>query len=340
MRLDSVKLQLAPERPGLVNLSRLTFNEKTKPSGEVDSWYDAQNLTHGFNSLRFKPDTGPVLQLSAKVLLDEYPKGLGLDTLERAAYEITRTGAVSVTADELAGAVVRTADVTANLDVGRDQVPAYLSALRILSANPRYRFTEHAGTVTFRSKAKRVSHRLTAYAKGNELELARNREFVRAAGMGVYNALSGCLRVERNARSRAAVRDCAGRESGRVTLLELLEGPRQPVADLFDRIESGTSVRTLFDEVEQMQASGLKFYQIEKQLGQRAIIEQCNGDLDTVRELIKRCVKGNVSRYVRQYREVLASMIAKEAADADAADREGPTWELVRDVQQRLRQAA
>lgn len=337
MRLDTVKLQLPAERPGRVNVSRL--DRRTIVSAdtrETDTWYEAQNLTHGFKRLRYKPDTGPTLELSAKVLLDAYPKGLGLDTLERAAYEITRTGAIRLTADELAGAVVARADVTANLDVGRERVPAYLSALRILQANPRYRFIEHAGTVTFSSRAKRASHRLTAYAKGKELELARNSEFIKAAGMGVYNALAGSLRVERNARSHSAVRECAGRESGRVTLLELLQGERQPVADLFDRIQAGTSVRTLFDEVEQMKAAGLKFYQIEKQLGQRTIIEQCSGDLDTVRELIKRCVKGNVSRYVNQYRDVLASMLAADVAD----DNDGPTWELVKDVQQRLRRAA
>ena len=200
--------------------------------------------------------------------------------------------------------------------------------------------TEYGGTVTFSSRAKRASHRLTAYGKGQEMELAKNREFIRAAGMGVYNALSGSLRVERNARSYSALRDCAGRERGRVTLLELLNGDRQPVADLFDNIQAGTSVRGLFDEVEQMHASGLKFYQIEKQLGQRHIIEQCNGDLNAVRELIQTCVRGNVSRYIRQYRDVLASMLAKDVAESDDDDGDGPTWELVRDVQQRLRAAA
>lgn len=335
MTLDTVKVELQPGSAFYVDTAKLERCTRTKPDGTSSEWYECNNITHGFKRVKYTPYSDKCeVEFSAKCLLEDYPKGVNIDTLERVGDTMTETGLVDVPAETLAGGTVRRADVARNLELTHP-AETYLPALRTMQSNTRYHFDEHKGSVVFRSKSKRASERLTAYSKGRELRLAKNREFLKAAGVGVFHKLRGVLRVERNARSFSALRECAGQGSGPVKLLTLLEASeQQPVADLFDRIGGSTHYRLFFNSVEGMINSGMKPYEVIKFYGQLHILEQCQFNMDNVKSLLKVMYKGRGWRAEKEFREVLKGYLAGQ----DRREQQN-TMELLDEVQTLLRAA-
>jgi hypothetical protein len=45
-----------------------------------------------------------------------------------------------------------------------------------------------------------------------------------------------------------------------------------------------------------------KFYQIEKSMGRKEIIIKCKYDIKLIKQFIQKFVKGNLSRYIREYK--------------------------------------
>lgn len=299
----------------------------------------------GVNGLRFDGLDGSLkLDVSAKALLGDYARGIGRDTLDRLAAAVTGAGVVAVTPDGLLTADVHAADVFTDLDPHRDRAGDYggseaaiagtFDALRSLRSNPRYRmeYGHRPRDPSLRFETNRVRGRdvLATYAKGPELAEAKNADFMRAAGPGVYRQLAGAVRFERRARGHSLVKRFCDRgiRTPFATLADVLDSGARPVSDLFLDVRGDGAQRELFDTLERMldacpvpigEDKVAAWRWLEKEGGRWFILEAVGWNLDALRDLTLRVVgQSNAARVRKEYSDRIEAAARGETADERA----------------------
>ena len=337
IRVDSVTLR-TDDLP-LWKVKGFDRIQKDRADGGRSVLYEARTPAFGVNMVRVFGEAGEEsrieFQLSSKALLSDYPRLIGLDTVERVAEQVTSTGLVAVDPDYLLRANVHKVDLTNDLKL-TDEPAGYIEAVRSLRSNPRFRFDDLGSTVQFRTYAKKDYQRVIFYDKQADLLKAENRPFLEVVGSGVYNRFMHVVRVEQNCTSLRAIRKAIGvkdyTKGGEPTLNDVLMAPTTPNLDLFRRIRKAGNVQEFFDDVESFPG---RWSDYEKLNGRIRILERANYDLPTVFEAIGRKVKGNISRYKRTYRGVFDYVQARADVDLHAL-----THERLDEIEQALALAA
>ena len=347
-RLDSLALRLdalgyewtaAPE-PGPGVSARAGQRADGTPYDEVV--IAPGDALPGVNRLRFDQIAGSLsLDVSAKALLSDYPRGIGLSTLDQLAEAVGRTGLVSVTPEGLLSAAVTAADVFCDVDPrgeGRGQesrreeaVRGAFDALRSLRSNPGYRMTDEGGrtgaSLRFRTNRKRGRDELGIYAKGPELAKATNRAFMAAAGSGVYQELADRVRFERRARGPSLVKRFCDRgiRDPFATLADILGSTRLPVSELYEGVKGERQQRALFDSLDRVieacpYESGQRAWTwVLSEIGYRGVLSAVGWDYDAARELALRVIGNrNAHRVYGDLRERIDAAAAGGALDEQA----------------------
>lgn len=308
MRLDTVHLKLDSTLPFMVNPGLMWRNDdeltganfalvkKGRPS--------KTEVPHGLGNIRYSETAHACdIEFSSKLLLEQYPEGIHAGTFGRVVEVINSTGAVTVCPLGLAEATVTRADVAINLDLGYDRLPEFFRALKVLDVNTRYRFdASHKTTVNIASRNRKASEKMRIYGKRDELTRAKNREFIRAAGPGVFKRLEGVLRFEREANSFKALRDYVEPENSdkfdgnRVKLWGLLRSGLNPVADMFDAVAIPGNAFQLFDDIEALREAGYSPQQTVSHLGRLHIASRC-GTLEELRAAAEKLAPSRSASY-------------------------------------------
>lgn len=304
VQVDSIRLKIEPGLVGL-NVDRFDTHSMTR-AGERDIriHYSVKPNEIGVNSITHHPDDGTTIEVSAKCLLENYPQLIQKNTIERVVDALNATGLVEMDNDTALNAVILRADVTRDIRLDYP-LKEYLAALKLMQSNDRYVIDEYDGSIIFRSKAKRVSERMTFYSKQNELLKPRNRQLVETVP-GLYKSFDSILRIEQNCRSYEALRRSSGIKAGAVTVRDMLYSIEQPNLKLFRKLKRHTPTQELFDRSASLE---MPFYKKEKRFGREYIIRICNYDMAVIRNYLRQELAAkNISRYVREYRELLHEM--------------------------------
>ena len=269
--------------------------------------YFCKNPDLGIKRIEVNETTNKViLEGSAKVLRDQYYEGINLNTWERVIKGYNDTGLIKLDPVEVMNnAELFSVDVSANMVMDKEPWQ-YITAMKMMKLDERYEVTEYKNPgsksvngITFRGPQRSFKERQIFYDK--EKDVSREPELRKHIGK-----FKNVLRVEMNLQQLKRIRHYFGKN----TLQDVLNSKVNANYDLFKKINSKASMSLLrlFNECEDM-----PLYQVEKLKGRETIIRDiCQMDWDLVVEWIKSKVKGNPSRYVKEYRDIFMSMANKE----------------------------
>ena len=280
---------------------------------------------------------------SAKVLGNGYPGGITRERLPELADAIRRTGICpELTPDDLLAADVQSADPTAAVHVGRGNVARHLRAFGMLEASPGFDVTPYDRQGIALNRTRRGGRdRLIIYDKGRELTgTASGRAFLADVSPDVAEWAVGTLRVERHARRLSPVRRCAGRERGRVSMADLFDTARNPVADLYDEAAAPLTAPVVADDFLGYVRAGMSSGKARGRVGADRILAAYGWDLARVEALLREAdeVAGghrNVGREMKHYRDAAAARLASRHSPGEATKLHA----LILDFGRRLRAA-
>lgn len=257
-KLDSTKLLIPIQALDSVDSSSYFIDTRTEPvSGSQTTTYklkpDCINQI-GLKSVTLNKDSEQAtIELSAKALRGDYPRGISADTIEQALSNISSDSCKLNIPRVLDTAQVLRADITENVPISSDlsYYPASLGAYRYL--NSRYRFELHNRTgyesvvIAKNAKSKGYRGRLTGYNKQGELSRAGNRDITQYLSESDFK---NTLRLEQNFKGVIDLKKALGIPD--TMLGTVFNSPATPLLDTLNDI---TKVLDSYEGIDYMEAS-------------------------------------------------------------------------------------
>jgi len=260
-----------------------------------------KNITFDFNS------DSMIMELSGKILKQNYKDLISIETIEKVIKEINNNGSINLNLNKFMESEVLRVDVTKDVLL-EGNLPEYLKFFRFVE-NGRYRSELYNGSIVYRNnvKTKKNKDRLIMYDKQREMKLVKNKElwnYIKPKDFKNY------LRIENNIISFAGMRKKLFIPDNK--LESVLTSKRNVLAETFDKIVGSVNENYLsfiYETIFEQREKKVELKDLEKRLGREQIIVIFDLDFDKVKSFLKYMVKGNVSRYVREYKEVLDDML-------------------------------
>lgn len=281
-------------------ISNALINDQT---GEV--FAQKQNirssfLPYGVHSINIRAEN-ILIEFSAKILREQYFNLISRNTIEHALHNLNETDGTTFDPRVIldAGCFFR-CDTTTDLWISR-YPPDYIAALQFSLIHPDYSMDTygHNETIVFTKRTKTRKHRLSIYWKYPEL--LKDRDIQRYIDPDRYWPV---IRVERNIRTFEEIRSAFGVKGCFIS--EVLNSPRNPNIDLFN------SIKPIPPRLIEEYREDVKLKQIVKREGMTRILEQYGFDMGRVEKFIRRHVRGNISRYFRDYWELAEKIAANK----------------------------
>lgn len=304
------------------NINRDVFNQTTK--NDRDGCILSDNLTLtgndidivGLNSINYNNlDHSLTLQLSAKILGENYFDLININTIEQVFDKINKSNLIEVDTSKLNCFKIHSVDFTNNIK-GPHAPHDYIQALQLMSLNSKYKVDVYRGKgeqnnkngIVFRGQQKSFKERCIMYHKFDEIK--KDKRFLKSLHqpLKVINEFNGVLRPEMNLCSHSKIREYSLTDN---TLISVLNSKAvNPNYKLFQKIKSHSGVQTdLFSF-----NPDVPLYQLEKRYGQEKIIADCNFDTTLIRDFIKKHTgkNSNISSYLKRYREIANEILSKK----------------------------
>lgn len=258
-----------------------------------------------------------IIDASAKALKDQYYDMININTAERLINEINKSGIVQIDAEKFINtSIVRKCDTTVNTHPVKP-LETYFASLSYLPITNKYNVGRYKQIgnrgVVFSGTQKTFKERQIFYDKLKDV--MRDKALRKIVPSAILEKqFKNVLRVETNFTDFKNIRKYFGCEN---KLIDMLNSSLTPNLAVFDKITAKVPIDLrLFNEWQ-----GMKFYEIEKLEGMKAIIRLFNYDIGTVKTFIEARVGGNVSRYVKRYTETLMQMQSeRDVIDTTAID--------------------
>jgi len=241
---------------------------------------------------------------SAKCLKENYFNLISKNTFEQLISVVNDTGVINLDKNEIYDfGDFRRADFCNNLIVEND-VNLYFPQLLGLSANDKYKIFRHNQKnnkgITIMGKQKTFKERMIFYNK--MLDINKDTALLKEVKYStLQNQFNNCLRIEQNAVQKARIRHFGNSQDTFVKTI--LESESAPNFMLLQKASAKYVSLDLFSEY-----SDLPLYKIEKRIGRETIIKNCNYDIEIINEFISKRVKGNISQYKTEYKEILTEL--------------------------------
>lgn len=272
----------------------------------------ANGNIHGFKRVEIDNIKNEVqIEMSAKILGDDYFKLINLNTIEQAFDRINNTGIIEIDKKQIDQFSVHSVDCTKNLK-GSNPPKIILDNLALLPQNTKYSRAPYRGTgdnkhktgLVWTGKQKSFKERLLVYDKHTELNT--ERKFIKSVNnpMAVLNQFHNITRVECAFTNYARIREFFGVSDQ--NLLRLLGSDQNPNFRVYRRIKGNGNIQLeLFTYPETM-----KWHDLVKYYGLRQMCIDCNGDLSLLADLVRKHVgpKTGISQQMRQIKEVLSAL--------------------------------
>lgn len=268
-----------------------SFTEKTISKGgeEIQRTYSINNPIPGLKSIEIKPGADKVIiETSAKILKDDYLKGINLDTIDQVFDTINNTGLVNIKSEAIGQAQVYLCDTTQNISWNnRTSFSNLILSIQSCSVNPKYSndlFNEKGNKgLVFRGNQKSIKVRMILYDKYTELTAKKeNRTFLESCKNPnkLIEQAQGIIRIEQNNTSFSAIRKRLGIDNN--NLVSVLKSTQNPNYKLLNSITSIHSLDQL-ELFEKYKDSQLPIGEIVRMEGMRTIVVKCGYDKNLIR---------------------------------------------------------
>lgn len=281
--LDSTKLIVPIEVINNFNKDLFRFSSDKNSSNEklTDKAILSNTPLHGLKSIVLDNLNHTLqVELSAKILGNNYPKGLNINTIIQAVETINKTGIVSINQNKLIEtAEVLRCDVTDNIkpEVSAEVIYKTLAALPIAKKYHVDLFnTKSNQGVVWKGNQKTVRDRQIFYTK--LIEIQRDKHF--KGNTSILKDFKGVIRVESNHAQFKQLNKFFGSRK----LIDILSSDVKLNHDIFSRIteKSNDVDLRLFSQFE-----GMKFSEIRNYIGDKGIIDMCNNDWEKIQLFVR-----------------------------------------------------
>lgn len=311
IRADSMKIYAPADV--ITDICRDNFNHSTQTAGNTEKLQTDKLIAFGNMSglKRIEIDQKSnqlQIELSAKILMDNYFELINKNTIEQVFDNINASGIIQIDKSRLNEFNTHSIDFTQNLK-GQHKPHEYMDTCRMI-INGKYICETYKGVndnknktgITFRGKQKSFRERMIVYDKFTEI--TKDKKFVQSLNkqLPVINQFAGITRVENNVSQHRKIRELTETSNN---LISILNSTAKPNYKLFQKIKGKEFIQTeLFGLPETM-----KLYEIEKRYGREKIITDLGSDPDLIKDFLKsRLNAKNISRYVREYFALLNEM--------------------------------
>jgi len=315
LRLDSISLECDLDL--IKDIDSRKFNTLTKldPDGnEIHSRGEVATETlrpYAGISKIVLTDRRLYVDISAKILQRDYHKLLTADTFPQAIEAISSTGIVTFDpADIMDKALITKCDVTNDLHVDKP-IKEYMKSLRLFGEmNPKFHVRPYkSGGIVFTQQILKSAQRTILYDKGLEIGGDRYRDVLDV------DRFDGVIRIESNLRTHKMKRELFGTHSR--TIGEILQTDTGVNLRLLNKVIDADEIAESKKKYNALFNPDLTLHQIRQRKGDEAIIIACEYDVERIKRFVESYVKGNVSSYVRKFRDVMRAM--------DRTDEQGAT---------------
>jgi len=312
-KLDSVKLSFPAE--SLISKRDSAFRSIVQygSTGEVisesfllDSKAQISRDTVGLKGIKLIGEWCEI-EISAKVLREQYHELINLQNVEQVVSRINRMGIIELnTALFLDQAEVCRLDCTSDLHVSGEPGD-FLQSLKAYGAlHPKYETTAYKRTgFVFKKKVSSYKERVLLYDKYTEVMRDKHRDILRP------EMFVDVVRVETGHTDKKHIRERFNVDKKQVLLMDILKSKEPVNFKLFTSIIDSPDIAEAMARFDALRSQGGKLSAIEKRKGREGIIRDCNHDMELVRLFLKGAVKGNISHIIRRYSDTLADMIGR-----------------------------
>jgi hypothetical protein len=318
IRLDSVKLLVGSDSIQHIDTNRMVLNQTTEPgTGDIFIENYSTNMAPGIGFKRVSYNSKKseaILELSAKVLKDQYFELINKNTIERVFSEVNKISPVTFDIQKAIDTTrVLSMDCTNNL-IMLNEPADYLSALNQIRSNEKYNVTDYKAPgnkgIVIAGKQKTFKERQIFYVK--KLDILRDKEFKKEP---YFEALifqhKSVLRAESNFSSLARIRNFARSTN---LLKDILTSTANPNLSMFEKITKRNNEFQLYLELENGRYAGMNLNEIEKRIGRENIIKQSNFDINLVIQFVNKARgKGSHNwKIIKEYRNILSEIMPTE----------------------------
>lgn len=313
--LDSIKFKCTNDTFELLNKGAFLTKSIFDSGGNsiADSrMLSKENKNYGLKNIEVYGDYSTV-EVSAKILRDNYSDSISINTLDRMIDEINSLGVIKINNTTLDSAELLRCDVTKNIKV--NNVKESVRSLLLGKSNTGFKTDDYQREnnlgITFTGRQKTYKNRQIYYDKTTELNQAKNKGFLRAVNGKVLNDFKDILRVEQNLTSLDRIRKSFKVPS--TNLIEVLKSKENPNLERHNVIVKYANQVNLFDEFAEKDIKDA--FRI---MGTKHLIKECNNSLELAIDFLKSFMNHNRSnrniiyRYIKQLKEDYASFMSSK----------------------------
>jgi hypothetical protein len=320
IRVDTTKIYAFGD--AIIDIEYKSFKEHTeKEDGKTEIYYEKKNTgIPGLKSIVYKKRQEKfILELSSKILLDDYYNMITIDTVERVFDTINSSGIIKVNNSKIDQFFVYSLDVTQNIDASvimNDCTPGKLINACSTLTNDKYTPDRYKGKgedkyrtgIVWKTHLKENNERLIIYDKETEINRSNKGDKVSRLFWNnvsrpdvLRNKFKNIVRPEMNIRSKDRMREYLKTDN----FIQILQSTETPLYNQFSKVKRyDYNQMKIFDDF-----IGWKLYQIEKRFGRETIIKIFNCDIELIYGFLRQILPtGNISRYKREYSELLTEM--------------------------------
>jgi hypothetical protein len=242
-RIDSYHLEMHKSNVGFIALDSMV---ETMKSNGMHS-HQITNPIPGIKSILVDHNNQLVkIQGSAKILTDDYLKGISLNTFEPWIERINQMGIIDLNPQHVyENGVFHSLDTTHNVPMGtnwniQNNWEYIQNSILVSKQNPRfephiYNSKTNKG-IEFRGGQQTSKNRMIFYGKEIELNRPKNRDFFKACSnpMAVLNQSTNLLRVESNNTSHKDIKQRFGVNT--MLVRDILNSTKMPTLDMLNKI--------------------------------------------------------------------------------------------------------
>lgn len=237
--LDTLKFEVNASDVLALDLGKF-FKRTEDQSGNKEYTHSPvrHNDIFGFSRLVCKPTADKLeMTLSAKFLGNNYAQGINLNTFDQFTETINASGFFKVEPDQLLKGKIHRIDPCETIEVNPYSPEDVVNAIHLLNQDKRYKFEPQQKTgYQIGYKSGRTTARLQIYAKLKELQLAKNRDFVKAHPKALNSFTEHSLRFEKQTTQHRTMREDLQIDHKEITLEDVLTSTGNPVFDFFTTI--------------------------------------------------------------------------------------------------------
>jgi len=343
IRLDTLKIGISTDAlRDFDSKAYHIYNKEDDERNVLATWRRLKTVSEIENGLERKlgitsisiDDSNVKIEISAKVLKENYIDLINKDNIEQVLDNINSTGLIDIDKGvAIDTAKVYKCDVTCNLPVTKS-TDVYLRDISILGTKRKYEPKPYRTGIVLSHRGGTVNERLILYDKISDLEKKDkwNKELLKHINVDDFRKKR--FRVESNYVNYEIMRKYFDfpkhirdiithrkKMKGNIYLSDILLNKSNPNYKIFNNMLSaepdiiGGLLLDILDSDE-------KFYKIEKQIGRAQIIKYCDYDIVNIRRFISSKIKysSTVSKYLGEYEKLLKKIKVSELSNYNNID--------------------